>query len=72
MWSNTASILLLQLQRIVNLKKGSYMKVRCTQKKVFYISKNKFTGIFIKNIIMVKLSENGISYSMNRNNWDSG
>ena len=48
------------------------MKVRCTQKKVFYISKNKFTGLFIKNIIMVKLSENGISYSMNRNNWDSG
>ena len=24
------------------------MKVRCTQKKVFYVSKNKFTDIFIK------------------------
>lgn len=41
-------------------------------KKIFYVSKNKFTDIFIKNIIMVKLSENGISYSMNQNNWDSG
>lgn len=41
-------------------------------KKVFYVSKNKFTDIFIKNSIMVKLSENGISYSKNWNIWDSG
>ena len=48
------------------------MKVRCTQKKYFMFQKINLQIFLLKNIIMVKLSENGISYSMNRNNWDSG